>query len=210
MRVAGLICDLRHLKFVHLSERKSVCDANALNFVILRLKNALNSSILAFSKALSAKSVVNSACGIAWQSKATQRKRKAMRENANLATHNTAWRGEFGNETAQQSKIQWHGKASTANSVWRVFAGKTKRGDTANSAREKCGSACALCVGRKFSVRCRVAECGEFGNAQHSKFSLAGACGRSRQSENGAVFGRGTSLSLSLSLVARTCSKPLD
>ena len=74
--------------------------------------------------------------------------------------------------------------------------GETMGGDTANSARGQWGSACALCLEQKFGVRCRVAECGEFGNAQHSKFSLAGACG---QSENGAVFGRGTSLSLSLS-----------
>ena len=73
---------------------------------------------------------------------------------------------------------------------------QNKAGDTANSARGQWGSACALCLEQKFGVRCRVAECGEFGNAQHSKFSLAGACG---QSENGAVFGRGTSLSLSLS-----------
>ena len=36
----------------------------------------------------------------------------------------------------------------------------------------------------------RLGKCGEMG----------GACKRSRQSENGAVFGRGTSLSLSLSL----------
>ena len=40
----------------------------------------------------------------------------------------------------------------------------------------------------------RLGKCGEMG----------GACGRNGQSENGAVFGRGTSLSLSLSLVART------
>ena len=33
---------------------------------------------------------------------------------------------------------------------------------------------------------------------------MASICGQNRQSENGAVFGRGTSLSLSLSLVART------
>ena len=45
-----------------------------------------------------------------------------------------------------------------------------------------------------------MAKCSEFGNAQHSKFSVASACGRNGQSENGAVFGRGTSLSLSLSL----------
>lgn len=73
MRAVGLLCDLMRLKFVHLSERKSACGVKDLNFVILRVINALNLGILAFSKALSAKSVVNSACGGAWQSKATQR-----------------------------------------------------------------------------------------------------------------------------------------
>lgn len=68
MRAAGLVCGLRHLKFVHLSERKSICGANALNSVILRVTNALNLGVLAFLKALSAKSVVNSACSITSQS----------------------------------------------------------------------------------------------------------------------------------------------
>lgn len=44
-------------------------------------------------------------------------------------------------------------------------------------------------------MRCRVAECGKFGNAQHSKFSLAGVCGRSRQSENGVFLGGDISFS---------------
>lgn len=48
MRAAGLVCDLMRLKFVHLSERKSVCGANALNFIILSVKNALNLGVLAF------------------------------------------------------------------------------------------------------------------------------------------------------------------
>ena len=84
-----------------------------------------------------------------------------------------------------------------------------------------------MCLGRKFSVRCGAAKHSEFGNAQHSvawQNSTArqqnsaqriqcGKCLRTKQSvatlqiqhgENGAVFGRGTSLSLSLSLVART------
>ena len=132
MRAAGLICDLRCLKFVHLSERKGVCGANALNFIILSVKNTLNLGILAFLKALSTKSVVNSACGVAWQSV--------------LLGRSGAWQ-------------------NIANSVWRVFVGKTT----------------------------------------HDKFGLAsvakvgGACGRNRRSENGAVFGRRTSLSLSLS-----------
>lgn len=38
MRVAGLVCGLRHLKFVHLSERKSVCGANAfLNKILHKM-----------------------------------------------------------------------------------------------------------------------------------------------------------------------------
>ena len=226
MRAVGLVCDLRHLKFVHLSERKGVCGANALNFVILRVKNALNSGFLAFSKALSAKSVVNLACGITSQSVLLERNGE-WQGTLNLAQRNTAWRGEFDNETAWQNSMAQQqnsaqriqcgkplqAKQRTTNSAWQacqngLLVGETMGGDTANSAREKCGSACALCVGRKFSVRCRVAECGEFGNAQHSKFSLAGACGRSRQSKNGAVFGQGTSLSLSLSLLA-LFGKPL-
>ena len=47
--------------------------------------------------------------GVAWQSV------------VNSATHNTAWRGEFGSEMAQRGKIQWHGKASAANSVWQAW-----------------------------------------------------------------------------------------
>ena len=110
----------------------------------------------------------NLACGVAWQSV------------ANSATHNTAWRGEFENETAKrnatnstmqtiQSIILWAKKRTTqqskrANLVWQVFAGKTTHGDTANSAWQ---------------------------------------VWRIQQSENGAVFGRGTSLSLSLSLVSQ-------
>ena len=91
----------------------------------------------------------NLAHGGAWQSV------------VNSATHNTAWRGEFGSEMAQRGKIQWHGKASAANSVWQAW--------------------------------------------RHGKFSTekcGGACGRNGQSENGAVFGRGTSLSFFLSLLA--------
>lgn len=35
MRAMGLVCDLRRLKFVHLSGRKSVCDANAFLYKML-------------------------------------------------------------------------------------------------------------------------------------------------------------------------------
>ncbi len=63
-----------------------------------------------------------------------------------------------------------------------------------------------MCLGRKFGVRCGVAKRAKFNNAQHSKFGLAsvakmgGACGRSKHSENGAVWAG----DFSLSLVART------
>ena len=129
MRVVGLVCDLRRLKFVHMSERKGVCGANALKFVILRVKNALNSGFLAFSKALSAKSATNSACGITSQS-ALLGRNGAWQGVVNLATHNTAWRSEFGNETAQRGKIQRHSKAKSAWQVWRkwaVLAGETDK-----------------------------------------------------------------------------------
>ena len=99
-------------------------------------------------------------CGVAWQSVLLGRN-GAWQGALNLATHNTAWRGEFGSETAQHNKIQWHDnkiqhnefiKASTANgahsttdstkygefsntnSEKRYFMGKTMHGDTANSA----------------------------------------------------------------------------
>ena len=97
----------------------------------------------------------NLACGVAWQSV------------VNLATHNTAWRGEFDNETAQHSKFQRqskHSEFSVAN----------------------------LC-GQNGARQIRLGKCGS-------------ACGQSRQSENGAVFGRGISLSLSLSLSLSRCS----
>ena len=45
---------------------------------------------------------------VAWQGAFLGRS-GAWQGVVNLATHNTAWRGEFGNETAQQNKIQWHG-----------------------------------------------------------------------------------------------------
>lgn len=43
MRAAGLVCGLRHLKFVHLSERKGICGANA--FLNKILHKMLNSSL---------------------------------------------------------------------------------------------------------------------------------------------------------------------
>lgn len=102
MRAVGLVCGLMRLKFVYLSERKGVCGANALNFVILRVKNVLNSDILAFSKALNAKSVINLACGITSQSVLLERNGE-WQGTLNLAKRNTAWRGEFDNETAWQN-----------------------------------------------------------------------------------------------------------
>ena len=46
----------------------------------------------------------NLACGVAWQGVLLGRS-GVWQGVVNLATHNTAWRGEFGNETAQQSKM---------------------------------------------------------------------------------------------------------
>lgn len=46
----------------------------------------------------------NLACGVAWQSVLLGRN-GAWQSALNLATHNTAQRGKFGNETAQQSKM---------------------------------------------------------------------------------------------------------
>lgn len=114
MRAAGLVCGLMRLKFVYLSERKGVCDANALKFVILRVINALNLGILAFSKALSAKSVANSACGITSQSVLLGRS-VAWQGALNSAKCNTAWRGEFDNKTAKRDKIQWYGNKIQRN-----------------------------------------------------------------------------------------------
>ena len=69
----------------------------------------------------------NLACGGAWQSVFLGRN-GAQQGALNSTTHSTAWRGEFDNETAQHSKIQWHSKANTANSVWRAFASRTTHG----------------------------------------------------------------------------------
>ena len=88
----------------------------------------------------------NLACGVAWQGVLLGRN-GVWQGVVNLATHNTAWRGEFGNETAKCSKIQRHGNKiqhnefikantangthSTANSAWQVLvgeAGKAKMG----------------------------------------------------------------------------------
>ena len=144
------------------------------------------------------------ACGVAWQSVLLGRN-GAWQGVVNLATHNTAQRGESSNKTAKRGKIQRHSnkiqrnefiKTSTANGTHST-TNSIKYGEfgNANNARQ-----------------IRLGKCGENGVCRqnkawrHCKFSLAGVCGRSRQSENGAVFGRGTSLSLSLSLslVART------
>ena len=82
--------------------------------------------------------------------------------------------------------------SGTANSAWQVFAGKT--------AHDKFGLASVVkmvLVGETMG--------GSIANLARRQWSSA--CGRSGQSENGAVFGGGLlslSLSLSLSLVART------
>ena len=83
-------------------------------------------------------------CGVAWQSVLLGRN-GAWQGALNLATHNTAWRGEFGSETAQHNKIQWHDnkiqhnefiKASTANGAHST-TDSTKYGEFSNTNSEK-------------------------------------------------------------------------
>ncbi len=84
----------------------------------------------------------NLACGVAWQGVLLGRS-GVWQSVVNSATHNTAWRSEFGNETAQRSKIQRHsnkiqhnefikanttnGTHNTANSAWQVLVGETDK-----------------------------------------------------------------------------------
>ena len=111
----------------------------------------------------------NLARGVAWQNV------------VNSAKHNTAQRGEFGNETAQRGKIQRHDnkiqhnefiKASTANDTH----------STTNSTKY-----------------------GEFGNANSAKHYFAGKTMCGGTAKMGQCLGGGLlslSLSLSLSLLA--------
>ena len=101
------------------------------------------------------------ACGVAWQSMLLGRN-GVWQSIVNLAKHNTAWRSEFGNETAQRGKIQWHSKAT--NSVWQVFVGKTMHGDTANSAWQ---------VWRKWTVLVGKASKKKMGQCLGGDFSLS-------------------------------------
>ena len=113
----------------------------------------------------------NLACGVAWQGA------------LNSAKRNTAWRGEFDNETAKHSKIQRHSNKIQHNEFIKA--------NIANGTHSTTNSI----------------KYGEFGNANNARQirlgkrgEIGGVCG---QSENGAVFGRGSSLSLSLSLVSQ-------
>ena len=90
----------------------------------------------------------------------------------------------------------WQGvvNSATHNTAWRgEFDNEmAKRGKIqwhGNKIRCNEFSVASIC-GQNNARQIRLGKCGEMG----------GACKRSRQSENGAVFGRGTSLSLSLSL----------
>ena len=101
----------------------------------------------------------NLACSVAWQG-ALLGRNGAWQGALNSAKHNTAWRSEFDNETAQRGKIQRHGKASTANSVWRVFVGKTMCGGTANSAQRQWGSVWAGDFSLSLSLSFVARTCG--------------------------------------------------
>ena len=102
MRAVGLVCGLMRLKFVYLSERKGVCGANALNL-----------GILAFAKALSAKSVANSACSVAWQGIANS----VWQVFAGKTTH-----GKFGLASVAKWGSVWTGDLSlVARTFWHAF-----------------------------------------------------------------------------------------
>ena len=136
----------------------------------------------------------NLACGVAWQSVLLGRS-GAWQGALNSAKCNTAWRSEFGNETAQRGKMQRHSKASTANSMWQTFAGKT-----ANSAWQ---------AGRKWCLQAKQSVAERQIQHRENGAVLAGEVGKAKM---GQCLGGGLlslSLSLSLSLVARTCSTPL-
>ena len=140
----------------------------------------------------------NSACGGAWQGV------------VNLATHNTAQRGEFGNETAKRGKIQWHGnkiqrnkfiKANTANGTHST-TNSTKYGEFGNANSEKRYFASET-MHDTASIANSVWQAFT-GKTAHGKFGLAsvakmgGACGRSGQGKNGSsVWAGDFSLSLS-------------
>ena len=126
----------------------------------------------------------NLACGVARQSVLLGRS-GAWQGVVNLATHNTAQRGEFDNETAQQSKIQHNEfiKANTANGTHNT-TNSTKNSEFGN----------ANSVKRYFASE-----------TMHDTASTANSVWRvfaskASKAKRGAVFGRGTSLSLSLSL----------
>ena len=175
----------------------------------------------------------NLACGVAWQS-VLLGCNGAWQGALNLATHNTAWRGEFDNETAKHSKIQRHGNkiqhnefikantangthsttnstkysefvnannakryfvsktihdtASTANSMWQTFAGKT-----ANSAWQ---------AGRKWCLQAKQSVAERQIQHRENGAVLAGEVGKAKM---GQCLGGGL-LSLSLSLSLSRCS----
>ena len=122
---------------------------------------------------------------VAWQGAFLGRS-GAWQGVVNLATHNTAWRGEFGNETAQQNKIQWHGNKIQHNEFIKATIANGTH-STTNSIKY-----------------------GEFGNANNArqirlgKRGENGQCLQAKQTKRkcGSVWAGDFSLSLSLSLLA--------
>ena len=110
----------------------------------------------------------NLARGVAWQNV------------VNSAKHNTAQRGEFGNETAQRGKIQRHDNKIQHNEFIKV--------STANDTHSTTNST----------------KYGEFGNANSAKHYFAGKTMCGGTAKMGQCLGGGL-----LSLVARTCGTPL-
>ena len=137
----------------------------------------------------------NLARGVAWQGAFLGRS-GAWQSIANSAKHNTAQRGEFGNETAQRGKFQRHDNKIQHNEFIKASTAQQIQQNTANLAVQTMHDKFGLASMAKMGSACRRSRQSE---------NVAVFVGRSGQSKNGAVFGWGTSLSLSLSLSLSRC-----
>ena len=133
------LCEKKILKcdenFINLKKDEPL-RVNAVNLVIFT--NALchfNATPLSVAVLAPCAWGGNLACGGAWQGVLLGRN-GAWQGVVNLATHNTAQRGEFDNETAKRDKIQRHSKAKSAWQVWRKWA--VLAGETDKAKMEQC------------------------------------------------------------------------
>ena len=152
----------------------------------------------------------NLACGMAWQSVLLGRN-GAWQSVVNLATHNTAWCGEFDNETAKRGKIQRHSnkiqhnefiKANIANGTHST-TNSTKYGEFGNANSAKRYFVCEKCT----TQQAQQIQCGKPLQAKQRTTNSAWQAWRNGQvfageagkAKMGQCLGGGL-LSLSLSL----------